>query len=134
MGKSGALITAHFALEQGRDVFAVPGSIFSSTSRETNRLTKMGAKLVDVIEAIVEELAPTAKSLLAGSKKNSVPENLSQNEKCVYSLLLFEEIHIDSLIENSRLLPEEVSATLMQLELCGLVRQMEGKMVVSTTG
>ncbi|MEE2986417.1 MAG: DNA-processing protein DprA [Nitrospinota bacterium] len=58
MGKSGALITAHFALEQGRDVFAVPDSIFSSTSRETNRLTKMGAKLVDVIEAIVEELHP----------------------------------------------------------------------------
>ena len=69
MEKSGALITAHFALEQGRDVFAVPGSIFSSTSRGTNRLVKMEAKLVDGIEAIVEELAPTAKSLLAGSKK-----------------------------------------------------------------
>ena len=88
---------------------------------------------MDGIEAIVEELAPTAKLLLAGSKKNSVPENLSQNEKYVYSLLVFGEIHIDSLIENSRLSPVEVSATLMQLELCGLVRQMEGKMVVSTT-
>ena len=131
--KSGALITAQFALEQGREVFSVPGNIFSPNSRGTNRLIKTGAKLIDGLDAIIEELPLAAQAKLRDKSSASPVEkqSLSEKEKMVISLLSFEERHIDSLIESSRLSPAEVSATLVQLELRGLVRQMEGKRFVS---
>lgn len=129
--KSGALITAQFALEQGRDVFAVPGNISSPNSRGTNQLIKMGAKLVDTPEAVVEELSPTLRSLLVQpQKKPDVPVNLSLKEQSLFSLVSEEERHIDLLIESSGLTPAEVSSTLIQLELKGLVRQKDGKMFI----
>ncbi len=133
--KSGALITAQFALEQGREVFAVPGNINSPKSRGTNRLIKMGAKLVDCLDDVVEELSFSVKSMLKSAQQESpVATNLTPKEKEVISLLSVEEKHIDNLIENSGLSPAEVSATLVQLELRGLVRQTEGKRFVSICG
>jgi DNA processing protein len=131
--KSGALITAQFALEQGRDVFAVPGSILSPKSCSPNRLIKAGAKLVDGPESVLEELPQVVQSLITRKHEQSrVKQELSAKERSIVELMVGEEKHIDQLIEISRLSPAEVSATLVQLELSGIVRQLEGKMFIAT--
>jgi len=127
--KSGALITAQFALEQGREVFAVPGNIFSSESRGTHALLKMGAKLADSPEAVVEEFSDAVMELLKERKsktQESIP--LNPKEEHLMSLMSVQEQHIDRVIENSYLSPAEVSATLVTLELKGVIRQTDGKM------
>lgn len=132
---SGALITAQFALEQGREVFAVPGNINSPQSRGTNRLISNGAKLVDGPESVIEELPEEIQSLLQGpSVEQTEAMDLTQKEKLIVSFLSNEETHIDTIIENSHLSPAEVSATLVQLELKGIVRQEEGKMFITSSG
>ncbi|PIQ97840.1 MAG: DNA-protecting protein DprA [Nitrospinae bacterium CG11_big_fil_rev_8_21_14_0_20_56_8] len=129
--KSGALITAQFALEQGREVLAVPGNINSPKSRGTNLLVKTGAKLVDGIESILEELPfEVREGLQSPGPGPGLPEDLTDIEKRIISLLTGEERHIDGLIENSQLSAAEVSATLIRLELKGLIRQLEGKMFI----
>ena len=131
--KSGALITAQFALEQGRDVFAVPGSILSPKSYSPNRLIKAGAKLVDGPESVLEELPQVVQSLITRKQEQTrIKQELSAKERSILALMIGEEKHIDQLIENSRLSPAEVSATLVQLELSGIVRQLEGKMFIAT--
>lgn len=134
--KSGALITADFALEQGREVFAVPGNITSPKSRGTNSLIKAGAKLVDSPESILEELLPALGESLRAKKENGEPKVKLDNdqEERIFSLLSLEGRHIDNLIENSNLSPAQVSATLLQMELRGLVRQLSGKMYISNCG
>lgn len=134
--KSGALITADFALEQGREVFAIPGNITSPKSRGTNNLIKSGAKLVDSPESILEELLPAlGESLKAKLEKEEPRIQLdTAEEKKIFSLLSLEGRHIDNLIENSSLSPAQVSATLLQLELRGVVRQLSGKMYISNCG
>jgi len=127
--KSGALITAQFALEQGREVFAVPGNIYSSESRGTHALLKVGAKLADSPEAIVEEFSDAVLDLLK-DRKQKVREavDLNPKEEHLLSLMSVQEQHIDHIIENSCLSPAEVSATLVKLELKGMIRQSDGKM------
>ncbi|MBT5652815.1 MAG: DNA-protecting protein DprA [Nitrospina sp.] len=131
--KSGALITADFALEQGREVFAIPGNITSPKSKGTNNLIKSGAKLVDSPESILEELLPALGESLKAQAEIEKPKILLDNdeEKKIFSLLSLEGRHIDNLIENSNLSPAQVSATLLQLELRGVVRQLSGKMYIS---
>ena len=132
--KSGALITADFALEQGREVFAIPGNITSLKSRGTNSLIKAGAKLVDSPESILEDLLPAFGESLKAKKENIAPELDNEQERKIFSLLSLDGRHIDNLIENSNLSPAQVSATLLQLELRGLVRQLSGKMYISNCG
>ena len=130
--KSGALITAQFSLEQGREVFSIPGNIYSGKSQGTNQLIKMGAKLVDSPEDVVEELPEWIQSVLQKKSSAQLEDmDLSSSEKHLMSLLSVEEQHIDNLIENSYLSPAQVSATLIQLELKGMVRQAEGKMFIT---
>jgi DNA processing protein len=132
--KSGALITADFALEQGREVFAILGNIPSLKSRGTNSLIKAGAKLVDSPESIFEELLPAYGESLKAKKKSIEPELDNDQGRKIFSLLSLEGRHIYNLIENSNLSPAQVSATLLQLELRGLVRQLSGKMYISNYG
>ncbi len=122
---SGSLITAQFALDQGRDVFAVPGNINFGSSRGANRLIKEGAKLVQGVEDILEELPR------AGHHTGAAPKtpgfSLSPQEAALYTLLADGPLHIDELSSRTELTPGEVSAMLLNLELKGTVIQLPGK-------
>ena len=84
--KSGALITADFTLEQGREVFVVPGNITSLKSRGTNSLIKAGAKLVDSPESILEEILPAYGESLKAKKESIEPELDNDQERKIFSL------------------------------------------------
>jgi len=128
--KSGALITADFALEQGREVFAVPGNITSPNSQGTNRLIKEGAKLVECAEDILEELEF---SYLKKEDKQVLDReipSLFSEEREIFSLLKEEPVHIDSLISESNLAASRVGELLMRLQIKGLARELPGKLFV----
>jgi DNA processing protein len=122
---SGSLITARLALEQGRDVFAIPGNITSLASRGTNRLIRDGAKLVASVDDILEEL-PGARNANPAGSPAAVPE-LPPDEAGLCALLSPEPLHIDEIIAKSALTVGEVSAMLLRLELKGAVTQLPGK-------
>jgi len=127
--KSGALITAECALEQGREVFAVPGNIFNSGTKGAHSLIKQGAKLVENCEDIIEEISCLRDLLpLSLAVKSSGEVKLSQEEERVYNLLSFEPIHIDLISKESGLPISRVSPVLMNLEMKGKIRQVAGKM------
>lgn len=119
--RSGALITAFQALEQDREVFAVPGSILSPTSKGTNRLIQEGAKLVRNQNDILEELNLTGISH-PSEPKEFQPEN--EIESQVIKQLGTEPHHIDTICRFSGLAMSEVSSTLVILELKGVVKHM----------
>jgi DNA processing protein len=122
---SGSLITAQCALEQGRDVYAIPGNIQSSNSRGTNRLIKQGAKLVETAEDILEDL-PQQSGLCATAPP--LPRTaFSPQEATIFSLLSANTLHIDEIAARSALTVAEVSAILLRLELIGIVSQLPGK-------
>ena len=126
--RSGALITADFALEEGREVFAVPGNINSPYSQGTNRLIKQGAKLVEDAQDILEELDL---SLLGETKKREESAkgklSLSLEEEKILDLLGGQPSHIDLLVQESSLPASRVAEVLMRLEIKGLVRQLAGQ-------
>ena len=126
--ESGSLITAGYALEQGRDVFAVPGNVGAEGSRGTNRLIKDGAKLVESSEDILEEIWPQWKREEGGVPKReaSLPD-LGEGEEILYKLLGETPLHIDAIIRESQLDPGKVSSLLLNLELKGLISQWPGK-------
>jgi len=124
--RSGSLITASFALEQGREVFAVPGNITYRSSRGTNSLIKQGAKLVENVADILGELPPESVNLPQWAKKQGF--NLSPDEDRLCGLLAEGPLHIDELIVRSELTVSVVSAMLLRLELQGAVQQLSGKM------
>lgn len=121
--RSGALITCDFAAEQGREVFAVPGSIFSPTSRGCHDLIAQGARLVRGVEDILEELHLT-RAVEQQEARQIVPE--SAVEATVLGLLSAEPLHIDELGLQSGLPIPLLSSTLTLMELKGLVRHVGG--------
>jgi len=121
--RSGALITADYALEQGREVFAVPGNIFRKKSIGTNRLIQQGAKPVLSVEDILEELNLTMVSQQA-EVRAMVPEN--ETEATLLKYITAEPIHVDELGRKSGLPIAQVSSTLALMELKGMVRQVGG--------
>ena len=132
---SGALITADYALEQGREVFAVPGPITARTATGTHRLLKGGAKLVEGWEDILEELAPHLISI-AGTRGVDRPQiipSLNEEEQRVYRFLGDEPLHIDEIIRIAKIPVPRAASLLMALEMKGAIQQLEGKMFVKKT-
>jgi DNA processing protein len=124
---SGALITADRALEQGREVFAVPGNIFAKTSLGTNRLLKEGATLVTAAEDVLEAL--NLKMVTAHSEARAViPEDATEAK--LLSLLSAEPVHVDAIVQESGLPVAQVSSTLALMELKGMIRQVAGMQYV----
>jgi DNA processing protein len=123
---SGSLITVQYALEQGREVFAVPGNINSGASRGTNALIKEGAKLVDSIEDILAEIRGFVPAQ-GGKAEPPASFSLTPEEALIFTLVAESPLHIDDIIVQSALTVGEVSATLLRLELKGAVRQLPGK-------
>jgi DNA processing protein len=134
--KSGSLITARLALEQGREVFAVPGSIDAAGSRGTNKLIKQGAKLIENTDDIMEEILPQFErttvlkpSSVSNSEVNAAKsaEILSTVDQKIIGLISGGRIHIDDLISSSGLSSADILSAVTTLELKGLVQQYPGK-------
>lgn len=125
--KSGALITADFALDQGREVFAIPGNINSPLSDGSHNLIKQGAKLVNNYQDILEEIHMVLSQ--KADEKEMVKENtsLTEEEKIIYRLITKEPIQIDEIIDTSNLSAGKVSEILLNLELRDLIKEIEGK-------
>ena len=135
---SGALITANFATEYGRQVFAVPGRIDSPRSKGCHDLIKKGAKLCEGIEDILSEfeyLFPSSNRPPSASETGMLPAlELSENEKKVYDVLGKEELSIDDVIRKCGLPASATSVGLFSLEMKRLVRQLPGKMFLRNSG
>lgn len=120
---SGALITADMAAEQGREVFAVPGNIFSPASRESNRLIQQGAKLVMTAADILDELSISYTRVEAKHITEAiVPANGTEAQ--ILNLLSADPLHIDDLARTCGLPVAQVTSTLTILELKGLARKV----------
>jgi DNA processing protein len=119
--KSGALITADQALDQGRDVFAVPGPITSPNSQGTNELIKQGAKMVTSIDDILEEY----KSWI-DHKKKANGQTATMFSHPVIDLIGYGAVHVDHLYRNLNLSLPELHKLLLHLELSGVIRALPG--------
>lgn len=133
--RSGSLITALFALEQGRLVFAVPGRADSLKSEGAHNLIKDGATLVHGVEDIVNEIEPMLGGfkleeklpLTPMHKKTILPEDEAKVLKCISK----EGVHIDEIIQKSLLPPGKVNAFLLKLQLKSLIKERPGKIYIS---
>lgn len=134
--EGGALITARLALEQNREVFALPGAITKDSSRGTNRLIQRGhAKLVMETEDLLEELPDItveepdevdAETVTGGSTPDVV-DDLSEEEAVLYEALSQTPVHVDALCEETGMDPSTALVHLLQMEFKGVVRQLAGK-------
>jgi len=131
--RSGSLITASFAIDQGREVFAIPGMIDSIRSQGTHFLIKQGAKLVEDVEDILEEFGIRVEEP-QDKKEDKALIKLNNQEKKIYECLDETPVHIDEIIRSTELDPSEVLSTLLRMELKGIVRQMPGRLFVKNIG
>lgn len=122
---SGSLITAGYAVEQNKEIFAVPGSIFSENSEGTNRLIKQGAKIVLQTNDIIEELAPVLRGFIKIQDRKTA--DMSAEEGTVCATLTREPKHIDIVARETKLPVHKTLELLLSLELKGVVKQTNGK-------
>jgi len=127
---SGSLITARYALEQNREVFAVPGSIHSPTSKGCHALLRQGAKLVESVEDVIEELAlQLAPCPVDVGRHRAKNEEMPALNRKVLALVGYQPVSVDSLAEHSGLPVAEVNQALMQLELEQEIKSVPGGVV-----
>ncbi len=122
--RSGSLITAHIALEQGKDIFSIPGPIHSPSSKGTNKLIQQGAKLVTKPEDILEELE------LSGIEIKKKEVNFSKEEKNILKILETEAIHTNDIIRISKMPTSSVLTTITMLEMKKVIKDVGGNMYV----
>lgn len=132
---SGSLITAKLALEQGREVFAVPGPVKEKACRGSNRLIKEGAKLIEGAQDILDEILPQVDArqramLHLNRTPMEVRVPLGREEASVYEAMSYEARSIDAVIESTGLGVAQVSAALLSLELNGWIRQLPGQQYI----
>jgi DNA processing protein len=135
--RSGSLITARMALEQGREVFAVPGPAQSLRSRGAHRLIRQGAKLVENAEDVLEEIRPLLRrnpSLLPAAKVQTEPKREppdSAEQTILLKSLDTAPKHIDEIAKETNLSMQQAAALLLELELKGFVSQLPGKYFIA---
>lgn len=126
--KSGSLITANLALDYNRDVYAVPGEIFSPQSEGTNSLIKSArAKLVTSSQDILQELKIESATKYVEKVASEAVLSLTDEEKKVYSALSHEALHVDRIIKLTKLETSAIGATLAMLEIKGVVKNVGGQ-------
>jgi DNA processing protein len=118
--RSGSLITARLALEYGREVMAIPGSIFDKEYKGANSLIKQGARLIDGIEDIITTCFPKIEI------KKDKQVDLSGDESYIYSIIGFKKVHVDEIIDESRMDAKRVMAILTSLEMKEAIRAIPG--------
>jgi DNA processing protein len=138
--RSGSLITARLALEQNREVFAVPGNVTNALTRGPHRLIKEGAKLVehpcDIVEEILPMLEPSFRDQLekqhvAVQSPPSAP-SLGPEEQTLFDCILCEPVSVEHLIAGNSYAPSEVMSILLSLEIKGLIKQLPGLQYIRT--
>ena len=127
--RSGSLISARYALEQGREVFAIPGSIHNPLARGCHHLIRQGAKLVETAEDVIDELGSLAGActpLPIAAEETTPPHQLGEEYLQLLDSMEFDPVSVDQLVQRSGLTPAEVSSMLLQLELSGYIATSPG--------
>lgn len=127
--RSGSLISARLAMEQGREVFAVPGSIHDRQSRGCHYLIKHGAKLTESIDDIVEELADRVRFSMPAETSEAVGEVPAEQAR-ILDVMSREALSIDALIEATGLAPQQVSSALIELEINEFIERRPGGFIL----
>ena len=126
--RSGALITARAALEEGRDVFAVPGDVVRTGARGTNRLIRDGAKLVETASDVAEEFRRVVRCAGADrAARQEALERMSAEHRAVYERIGVDPVHVDAIIAMGNLTPARAAHVLLDLELADLVAEIGGR-------
>ena len=124
--RSGSLITARLAGEQGRDVFAIPGSIHAPLSKGCHALIKQGAKLVDSVADVLEELGGAASEAVPTQRVSHLPTAADGADAALLKAMGYDAVDFDTLMERAGIAAESLSAALLRLELEGRVAPLAG--------
>jgi DNA processing protein len=130
--RSGALITANLAIDQGREVFAVPGDIKAPNSRGCHALIKDGARLVETVEDVIDGLGMLLQAVPERKPPEQIAVDLSPDERAVAEELAAGPRQLDQLVAASKLPPARVSAALMLLEIKQVIKRLSGGLYART--